>query len=66
MKGVKRICIYPKDIMRITGRGERYSRRLAEKIKMRFCKTPDQLISISEFCLVTGLDTKQVEAVLTD
>ena len=32
---VKRICIYPKDIQRITGKSERYGRLLLAKIKER-------------------------------
>lgn len=66
MTPAKRICIYPKDIMRITGKGEKYSRNLIDKMKVKFNKSEHQLISINEFCQFTGLDFEQVKALITD
>ena len=60
MSSTKRICIYPKDIMRITGKSERYSRTLLSKIKSSLDKSNEQLISISEFCNYTGLKNDEV------
>ena len=60
MSSTKRICIYPKDIMRITGKSERYSRTLLSKIKNSFKKSYEQLVSISEFCNYTGLKSDEV------
>ena len=60
MNSTKRICIYPKDIMRITGKSERYSRALLSKIKLSLDKSNDQLVSIKEFCNYTGLKTDEV------
>ena len=44
----KRICIYPKDIQRITGKSERHSRNLLSKIK-------EYLDSLSTFATVGAL-----------
>lgn len=60
MSSTKRICIYPKDIMRITGKSERYSRTLLSKIKNSLKKSNEQLVSISEFCNYTGLKSDEV------
>lgn len=51
-----RLCIYPKDVMRITGKSERYSRTLLQKIKVSLNKEEHQFISIKDFCKFTGLD----------
>ena len=40
---VKRICIYPKDVQRITGKSERYGRLLLAKIRN---KTKSSVISL--------------------
>jgi hypothetical protein len=45
----KRACIYPKDIQRITGRSERYGRKLLNDIKCFLDKEPHQFITINEF-----------------
>jgi hypothetical protein len=60
MSSTKRICIYPKDIMRITGKSERYSRTLLTKIRNSLKKSNEQFISISEFCAYTGLKIDEV------
>jgi hypothetical protein len=60
MSSTKRICIYPKDIMRITGKSERYARTLLTKIKSSLEKSDEQLVSISEFCSYTGLKLDEV------
>jgi hypothetical protein len=62
----KRICIYPKDVMRITGRGEKYCRSYLEKIREKFQKEEHQFITVEEFCLFTGLKTEQVQSFLID
>jgi hypothetical protein len=59
-----RICIYPKDIQRITGRSERYGRRLLERIKEHLKKEPHQFVTISEFCDFTGIDIVDVQEYL--
>lgn len=62
MKEPTRICIYPKDIMRITGKSERYGRKLLEKIKEKNAKEEHQFVTIREFCTYTGIDFTDVMA----
>lgn len=61
-----RICIYPKDIQRITGKTERYGRILISRIKSHFNKEKHQFISIEEFCDYTGLKLEDVERHIID
>jgi hypothetical protein len=58
---MKRVVIYPKDIMIITGKSERYSRYLIQRIKKHLNKEDHQLVSISEFCHYIGLDENEIE-----
>ena len=60
MSTTKRICIYPKDIMRITGKSEKFSRSLMLKIKKSLQKNKDQMVSVTEFCEFTGLKPDEV------
>ena len=66
MNDVKRICIYPKDIMRITGKSERYSRRLLTKIKTHLSKSIHQFVTVSEFSSYTGIDSTIIKEYLRD
>ena len=52
----KRACIYPKDIQRITGRSERYGRKLLNDIKDYFDKEPHQFVTINEFSEYSGIE----------
>ncbi|WP_413998130.1 hypothetical protein ACMDB5_10055 [Flavobacterium sp. W1B] len=60
----KRVCIYPKDIQRITGKSYRYARLLQIEIKKQLNKQDHQLISIDEFCSYTGLKLEQVQPLI--
>jgi hypothetical protein len=66
MNPQSRICIYPKDIVRITGKSERYGRKLIERIKKEYSKQEYQFISVEEFCQFTGLKIEQVQPLLID
>jgi ATP-dependent Zn protease len=57
----KRLCIYPKDIQRITGKSYRQSIRLLQKMRKKLNKLEDELVSIEEFCQFTSLKIEQVE-----
>jgi len=59
-----RLCVYPKDVQRITGKSERYSRMLLQKIKEKFEKEEHQFVSIEEFCSYTGLKQEHVQPLL--
>lgn len=56
----KRVCIYPKDVQRITGKSYRYSRELIAQIKKHLNRNANQFISIKEFCEYTGLSVETV------
>lgn len=58
---MRRVVIYPKDIMIITGKSERYSRYLIQRIKKHFNKEEHQVVSIAEFCTYMGLEISDVE-----
>ncbi len=66
MKNLKRICIYPKDVQLITGRTERYGRKLLEKIRKHFNKEPHQFITVNEFSEYTGIDEAEIEKYIFD
>jgi hypothetical protein len=61
---MKRIVIYPKDIMLITGKSERYSRTIMKRMKLHFKKEEHQCISISELCVYLGLDEKIISGII--
>ena len=60
----KRLCIYPKDIQRITGKSYRQSIRLLQKMRKKLNKLEDELVSIEEFCHFTSLKIEHVEPLI--
>jgi RecB family exonuclease len=60
----KRLCIYPKDIQRITGKSYRQSIRLLQKIRKELKKLENEFVSIEEFCQYTSLKPEQVEPLI--
>ena len=62
----KRACIYPKDIQRITGRSERYGRKLLNDIRNYFGKESYQFITIKEFSEYSGIEEEIVNKYLID
>ena len=66
MKQHKRICIYTKDIVRITGKSDRYARKLISKMRIALCKEENQFVTIHDFCVFTGLSIEQVEVYIID
>ncbi len=56
----KRICIYPRDVMTITGRSERYSRSIIKEIKGYYNKQKRQLVTIYEFCDYMGFEVEEI------
>jgi len=59
-----RLCIYPKDIQIVTGKSERYGRRLIKKIKEKLAKESHQYVTLEEFCIFTGLKMENVSKLL--
>ena len=62
----QRLCIYPKDIAKITGRSERFSRDLIQRIKLKLGKEEHQFITIEEFCNYAGLQAEMVKELIRD
>jgi hypothetical protein len=63
-KEPKRLCIYPKDIQRITGKSYRQSIRMMQTIRKELNKLQNELVSIEEFCQYTSLKQEQVEELI--
>lgn len=63
---ITRLCIYPKDIQRITGKSERYSRDLIHKIRKSLNKEDHQVVTIEEFSTYLGIPLHSVQAFITD
>jgi hypothetical protein len=61
-----RLCIYPKDIQRITGKSYRQSIRMLQKIRKDLNKLENELVSIEEFCQYTSLKHDQVINYIVD
>lgn len=61
-----RMVIYTKDIQRITGKTERYSRKVLKRIKLKYGKQKHQLVSLAEFCEYMGLKVEEVSKYLND
>jgi hypothetical protein len=60
----KRVCIYPKDIQRVTGKSYRQSARIYQKLRTDLKKGENELVSIEEFCDYTSLKIEQVEPLI--
>jgi hypothetical protein len=62
----KRVCIYPKDIQRITGRSERYGRKVLQNIRKYLGKESHQFITINEFSEYSGIQLEIVSQYIKD
>tara|TARA_R110002050_G_scaffold125594_6_gene245376 strand:- start:140 stop:331 length:192 start_codon:yes stop_codon:yes gene_type:complete len=63
---MKRTCIYPKDIQRITGRSGSYSRKILGQIRATLGKEPHQFVTVEEFAVYSGLDLATIEPFIVD
>ena len=63
---ITRSCIYPKDIQRITGKSEKSSRKLLQKIKVNLNKEPHHFITVKEFSIHTGIYLETVKSYIKD
>jgi hypothetical protein len=57
----KRIVIYPKDVVQLTGRSERYAQKLLNKIKETFKKAPHQFVTLDEFAEFAGISKDELK-----
>ncbi|WP_430937246.1 hypothetical protein [Saccharicrinis sp. 156] len=63
---LKRVCIYPKDVQRLTGKSEKYSQRLLNRIKKELGKENHQFITSEEFAKYTGISIHTIQAYLDE
>ncbi|HEY4193929.1 MAG TPA: hypothetical protein VGM63_00220 [Mucilaginibacter sp.] len=56
----QRLCIYPKDISKITGRTVRSSYDLLDRIKKMLHKKQHQAVTVDEFCDYIGIRREDV------
>lgn len=61
----QRIIINAKDIMLLTGKGERAAYRLMARIRRQHHKPPRSLLTIDEFCAYTGILPNRVINILS-
>jgi hypothetical protein len=61
-----RVVIYPKDVQRLTGKSEKYSRMLLRKIKVNKEKAEHQFVSIDDFAEYTGITVDLIKQHLAD
>jgi hypothetical protein len=54
------ICIYPKDIQRITGKSYRQSVRLLQTIRKKLEKLENEFVTVEEFSQFAGVKLEQV------
>ncbi|UNY97908.1 hypothetical protein MQE36_12530 [Zhouia spongiae] len=66
MSKYKRVCIYPKDIQRITGKSIRNSRTIYGRIKEYFEKKPHQVVTVTEFAIYMGIKIDVVNQYILD
>lgn len=53
---MERICVFPKDVSRITGLGDRYAQKLVQEIKINLNKKKHQFITKQELADYLGID----------
>lgn len=59
-----RLCIYPKDVMAITGKSYCSALRLIKNIKKAYKKPKNSLLTYAEFCAYTNLEEEDILAIL--
>lgn len=59
-----RLCIYPKDVQRITGKSYRQSIRILKAVRQMFDKPDSGYVSVTEFCMYSGLSYEEVVSFL--
>jgi hypothetical protein len=61
-KTMSRLCIYPKDIQRITGKSERQARNILTNIKAIHNRQKHQFVSIYELCDYMGISLQHSQS----
>lgn len=61
---MRRICLYPKDVAMLTGRSYDAAKRLVRRAREAAGKPAGALVTVQDFCSLTGLDEAEVSAAL--
>lgn len=64
MEPTKKICIYTKDIQKVTGQSPRHARRILADIRRKLGKDESQYVTVEEFCLYASLPYNAVMSML--
>ncbi|MBU6122296.1 hypothetical protein [Hymenobacter siberiensis] len=59
-----RICLYPKDVATLTGRSYDAAKRLVRRARQAAGKPAGALVTVQDFCRLTGLDAAEVSAAI--
>ncbi len=59
--GMKKVCVFPKDVVRITGLSLRKAQSLLQNIRFLYSKKKHQYVTIKEFCNYTGIDEDSIK-----
>ena len=59
-----RICLYPKDVATLTGRSYDSAKRLVHRARQAAGKPAGALVTVQDFCRLTGLDAAEVSKAL--
>ena len=59
-----RICIYPKDVAALTGRSYDAAKRLVRRARQAANKPAGALVTIEDFCHLTGISEAEVSRAL--
>jgi hypothetical protein len=62
----KRLCIYPKDVALITGKGIKTAQKLLRDIRIVYQKKNHQFITLKEFSEYTGIELEEVRKVFEE
>lgn len=61
-----RVVVYVKDVENITGKKNRTARRMYLQIKKQAGKTEQELLTVQDFCKITGIPEEVVRSYLVN
>lgn len=58
---MERLCVFPEDIARVTGRSLRYAQNLLHQLKIIYKKQKHQCITKAELAAYLGIEEKNIQ-----
>lgn len=58
---MERVCIFPKDVVKLIGMTEREAQRLLRIIRAAYNKTKHQYVTVKEFAEYTGISEELIK-----